>query len=106
MAGSVYDKRSHRNLRARLDKDVQAGHAYCMEIVCIDPVGRWIRPGTRWHLAHHRASGTYLGPAHHACNEAEALCHRHRSEAPQTRTWRSKTWGGTPSRARSSAPDD
>ena len=50
---------------------VDAGEAWCCEIRCINPGGRWIRPGSNWHLAH-GDDGEYRGPSHDICNCSEA----------------------------------
>ena len=61
---------AHRVERERLRPEVEAGRAWCAELVCTKP-DRWIEPGTPWDLAHDRRDGSYLGPAHAACNRAE-----------------------------------
>ena len=66
----------HQRLRAGLRPLVDAGEAYCAELVCLEELDgrtRWIEPGTPWHLAHDRAAGPgmYRGPAHERCNTSE-----------------------------------
>lgn len=61
---------SHQAERERHRPDVDAGRAHCAEVICLMPT-RWIQPGTPWDLAHNRATGGYLGPAHRWCNRAE-----------------------------------
>lgn len=61
----------HEKRRQELAPDVEAGRAYCAELICLEP-SRWIAPGSDWDLAHNReVPGTYLGPAHARCNRAE-----------------------------------
>lgn len=66
----VYDTAEHRNARAAAKPTVDAGQAYCAEIVCLMR-SRWIKPGTPWDMAHDRLHGGYHGPAHAKCNRAE-----------------------------------
>ncbi len=68
--------KAHKAERERHRPTVEAGHASCTEIICLMP-NRWIQPGTPWDLAHDRASGGYLGPAHSRCNRAEGARWRH-----------------------------
>jgi len=74
----------HQQERAALAPMVQRGEAFCCEIVCLLP-NRWIEPGTAWDLAHNRATGGYLGPAHAHCNRVEGAKHRH-DRAPKAPT--------------------
>jgi hypothetical protein len=60
----------HQQLRAQWDVVVQDGRAFCCETVCVMPK-RWIKPGTKWHLAHNEDRSGYKGPAHAKCNLAE-----------------------------------
>ena len=71
----TYDRR-HKAGREALRPLVDAGEAYCTEIICLEELDghtRWIQPGTPWHLAHDRDAGPgrYLGPAHQRCNTSE-----------------------------------
>ena len=68
----------HQKLRAQWKPTVDAGHAWCTEVICLQPT-RWIPPGTPWHLAHTPDRGGYRGPAHEQCNIAEV--NRRRSDA-------------------------
>ena len=70
-----YDSR-HQAERARLKPTVDAGQAYCTEVICLMP-SRWIQPDAHWDLAHDRARGGYLGPSHRRCNRAEGARWRH-----------------------------
>jgi hypothetical protein len=74
-----YD-RKHRAVRAQWRPVVDAGDAWCAELVCLMP-NRWIQPGTAWDLAHDRAGGGYLGPAHAHCNRAEGGREKHKRKA-------------------------
>jgi len=74
-AGRGYGGR-HQRLRGQVRQQVDAGEAYCTEVICLEELdgrSRWIEPGTPWHLAHDRAAGPgmYLGPAHERCNTSE-----------------------------------
>lgn len=71
----------HEQVRAALRRSVDAGQAWCAEDHCLMPT-RWIPPGTPWDLAHNRATGGYLGPAHAKCNRTEGGKHS------PTRGWR------------------
>lgn len=65
----------HKAEKERWRPIVNAGDAYCAEALCLeerDGRGRWIRPGTPWHLAHAVGQVGYLGPAHRRCNIAES----------------------------------
>ncbi len=66
---------AHKAEKERWRPIVDGGEAYCAEVVCLeerDGRGRWIRPGTRWHLAHAEGQVGYRGPAHARCNIAES----------------------------------
>jgi hypothetical protein len=76
--------------RARVKPEVDAGLAYCAEVVCLyeqetgDQESRWIEPGTDWHLAHDRKRpGQYHGPAHARCNDSEGGTVAHEPKAPE-----------------------
>lgn len=77
---------AHQQQRAALAPIVNAGDAYCTEIVCVMRT-RWIAPGAPWDLAHDRTTGGYLGPAHARCNRREGAAHgnrtRHAPRGPQ-----------------------
>lgn len=76
--------RRHQVEREDLAPLVDAGQAMCTEIICVMS-DRWIAPGTPWDLAHDRASGGYLGPAHRTCNRVEGGRWRHaKKRAPET----------------------
>lgn len=62
---------AHEKLRAQWKPLVDSGQAWCAETVCIEPGGRWIRPGTPWDLAHTSDRSGYKGPAHASCNRAD-----------------------------------
>ena len=92
MAKAIYNTPTHRNTRAALKPTVDAGHAHCTEIICLeerDGRTRWIQPGTRWDLAHDRTqAGAYLGPAHARCNRAEGARHGNKQRGPTPhRNW-------------------
>ncbi len=61
----------HKRIRAQYAKEVEAGHGWCCEIVCVMS-SRWIPPGSKWHLAHTPDKTAYRGPAHSLCNVSEA----------------------------------
>lgn len=67
----------HQAERERHRPAVEAGQAECAELACLATT-RWIAPGTPWDLAHDRANGGYLGPAHRKCNRAEGARYRNR----------------------------
>lgn len=83
--------------------DVDAGRAYCAELICLMP-DRWIAPGSEWDAAHDRENpGQYLGPAHARCNRSEGatfgnhlrglLRHGERERPPVRRgAWHSRVW--------------
>jgi hypothetical protein len=82
-----YDN-THKQMRAKLKPTVDAGEADCTEIVCLeerDGHTRWIEPGTSWALAHDRATGGYLGPAHARCNNSEGARYGNGQRTDQTR---------------------
>lgn len=72
----------HEKLRAEWKPLVDAGQAWCAETVCVNPGGRWIKPGTPWHLAHKTDRSGYKGPAHEGCNCADGG-RRSRSRRPK-----------------------
>lgn len=64
----------HQAEKKRLRPSVDAGQAYCAEVVCLeerDGRGRWIPPDTPWDLAHTEDRASYRGPAHERCNRSE-----------------------------------
>jgi hypothetical protein len=86
---------THRAEKERWRPIVNDGHAYCAEIICLEDNngnGRWIEPGTEWHLAHDTNQQGYRGPAHARCNISEASKRMHATRAAQkpttTRWWR------------------
>lgn len=76
----------HQKLREQWRPIVDSGGAWCQQDVCVNPDGRWIRPGTEWHLAHTSDRSAYLGPAHAVCNLADG---GRRSRGPRS-AWRSQ----------------
>jgi hypothetical protein len=60
---------SHQAQRDRLAPAVNAGQAWCQEIICLMR-DRWIPPGTPWDLAHAPGQDGYLGAAHQRCNRS------------------------------------
>lgn len=75
---------AHQQARAAWAPTVAAGDAYCTELVCVMRT-RWIAPGARWDLAHDRATGGYLGPAHARCNRREGAAHGNHARAAAQR---------------------
>ena len=67
----------HQQIRERWRPTVDAGEAYCTEIVCV-MASRWIAPGAAWDLAHDSTNGGYLGPAHARCNRREGAARGNR----------------------------
>lgn len=54
---------AHQTLRRTEGFRVARGEAFCAKC------GGWIRPGSRWHLAHDPFDrDRYLGPMHERCN--------------------------------------
>lgn len=76
MAAPQY-RHAHQLERQRWAPIVAVGNAQCAELRCLMKT-RWIAPGTRWDLAHDRANGGYLGPAHARCNRSEGAAHGNR----------------------------
>jgi len=79
---------AHKAEKKRLNPIVFEQGATCAELVCLMP-SRDIPPGTRsdqWDLAHDRANGGYLGPAHPRCNRGEGGRHKH-VRAKTRRRW-------------------
>jgi hypothetical protein len=61
----------HQAERERWRPTVEAGDAWCAEVVCLMPT-RWIDPAIdEWDLAHTVDRTAYLGPAHVFCNRTE-----------------------------------
>lgn len=75
---------AHRAERERWRPLVDAGDAWCAEIVCLMP-DRWIEPGTAWDLCHDRETGGYLGPGHQGCNRAEGGREKHKRKRERGR---------------------
>jgi len=87
--------KDHQAERERWRPVVDRGEAYCAEIVCLeenDGNGRWIEPGTEWHLAHADGQVGYRGPAHARCNISEASRRMHAARAKQEALSRSLWW--------------
>jgi hypothetical protein len=82
---------AHQALRAKWAPLVAAGLVYCHEPVCIE-ASRRIEPGSDWDLAHLPDRSGWRGPAHSACNTAEANRRRRApaGEFPRFRT--SQRW--------------
>lgn len=83
---------AHQAERERWRPVVDAGHAECAELVCLeerDGRGRWIPPGSEWHLAHGADQQGYRGPAHVRCNTAEGArrMHAQRAARPPSTLW-------------------
>lgn len=101
--GDVHRTAEHKAARAAWEPTVEAGEAYCAELICL-MADRWIEPGTPWDMAHDRRTGGYLGPAHRACNRSEGATYgnrlrgllrhggRHEKPAAPTEPWSSRVW--------------
>jgi hypothetical protein len=93
---SGYGK-AHKNERARLQPIIDAGLARCTQPVCIMPT-RAIQPGSPWHLAHLPDRSGWYGPAHAACNLADAATKRvpfqpkYKTARPRSRLITSRSW--------------
>jgi hypothetical protein len=78
--------RPHQKLRAKWKPAVDAGQEFCRNPICLMPygprVGRWIPPGTPWHLGHTPDRTAWTGPEHEQCNIADA--NRRRAHRPRT----------------------
>lgn len=71
----------HKKLRARINREVQAGKAYCWR--CTKP----IKPNQPWDLGHDDDDRTkYNGPEHQACNRA-VNTHREANIVDTSRQW-------------------
>lgn len=62
---------THQQQRALLKPLVDAGKAFCAEVICTER-SRHIEPGAPWDLAHTADRSGWLGPAHRICNQNEA----------------------------------
>src|ERR1700722_10763209 len=60
----------HARLRAWWKPQVEAGLVQCHAVVCLEP-GRWIKPGSEWHLGHTPDRTAWTGPEHAKCNLSE-----------------------------------
>jgi hypothetical protein len=56
----------HKRLRDKWRKVVEAGEATCSRC------GRWIAPGSSWHLDHSDDRSGYIGASHARCNVGAA----------------------------------
>lgn len=92
MASPQY-RHLHQQTRARWAPIVNAGDAYCTEIICKMRT-RWIAPGSKWDLAHDRVNGGYLGPAHARCNRSEGAAYGNRTRAGRRKPLPRPTTGG------------
>lgn len=64
----------HQAKRREWKPKVDAGQVDCHAVVCLeerDGYGRWIQPGTRWHLGHTPDRSRWTGPEHERCNTSE-----------------------------------
>ena len=58
---------AHKKARKEWEPMVERGEAFCSRC------GKWIRPGSKWHLDHHDGDrSVYRGPSHEKCNVAAA----------------------------------
>ena len=74
----------HRAEKERWRPTVDAGHADCAELICLeenDGRTRRIEPGADWDLAHGEGQVGYRGPAHARCNRSEAAKRGNRARA-------------------------
>jgi hypothetical protein len=84
----------HQAEKERWRPIVDAGEAYCAEVVCLeerDGRSRWLEPGTPWHLAHADGQQGYRGAAHERCNTSEGArrgnAARGQSDEPTPTLW-------------------
>jgi hypothetical protein len=86
-AARGYDAEPRRRRKA-LALIVDAGMASCAKC------GRWIQPGTPWHLGHTADRTGWTGPEHAACNIRDAAIRANRrSRGLRDRPLRtSRTW--------------
>jgi hypothetical protein len=76
----------HQALRKQWAEKVEAGEVSCARC------GRWIPPGTRWHLGHNHLGAGYLGPEHALCslrdrNRRHRRTWKRKAVTPPARTW-------------------
>lgn len=76
----------HQRMRELWKPIVEGGGGWCQQDICIEPGGRWIRPGTPWHLGHTADRAQFLGPCHERCNLADG---GRRSRGPRS-SWRTQ----------------
>ena len=86
---------AHQKTRELYEPLVEAGQAWCCETVCINPGGRWIPPGSKWHLAHTVDRSAYKGPAHEICNCSEAGRRANPKGKPKRKTLAPRRWKPT-----------
>lgn len=89
MAAPQYNAASYKQAKEAARPNVNAGLAYCTEIICVMPT-RWIPPGTRWVICHDHRDPTghaLLGPGHARCNESENARRNNPKRAQKTRRW-------------------
>lgn len=86
MRASTADRgygKDHQRERERVARVVDAGGGFCVNPTC----GRWIAPGSKWHLGHDHRNGGYAGPEHAGCNVAERNKRHARVRRRKSRAW-------------------
>jgi len=83
--------RQHVAERKRWARLVASGQATCARC------GRWIEPGSRWHLDHSEDRTEYLGASHAWCNMSagghkSGRMRRARSAVADDTRWWSRDW--------------
>jgi hypothetical protein len=72
---------NHMRERATWKPLVERGEVACARC------GRFIAPGSKWHLGHDHLSGGYVGPEHARCNIAERNRRHNRKRRLTSRNW-------------------
>jgi hypothetical protein len=86
---------AHQAEKERWRPIVDAGQAYCAEVVCLeerDGRSRWLEPDTPWHLAHDDGQQGYRGPAHQRCNTSEGATRGNAARTPDNASTTTLWW--------------
>ena len=86
----------HVKKRHAWEPKVRTGQVPCHAAVCLEELegrGRYIVPGTPWHLGHTADRTGYTGPEHERCNEADGARRGNRQRGLVVTGWRSsRAW--------------